>query len=71
MYVFANAKARHQELVHIVDRVVEIGLRGGAWAELQDDTPLQSPRIQSNVPLPSNTKPRPGLPSTLPSSNDT
>jgi hypothetical protein len=31
-----------------LDRVVEIGLRGG-WAELQD-TPLQIPRIQLNIP---------------------
>lgn len=38
---------RQQELARIMDRVVEIGLRGGAWAELQNDTPLQPPRIQS------------------------
>jgi hypothetical protein len=44
--------SRHQELAHIIDRVIDIGLRGGAWAELQDDTPLQSPRIQSNLPIP-------------------
>ena len=30
-----------------MDRVVEIGLRGGAWVELPNDTPLQPPRIQS------------------------
>ncbi|KAF8256360.1 hypothetical protein EI94DRAFT_1767792 [Lactarius quietus] len=35
---------RARELARILDRVVEIGLRGG-WAELQD-TPLQIPRIQ-------------------------
>lgn len=34
-----------------MDRVVEIGLRGGAWAELQNDTPLQPPRIQSDLPM--------------------
>ena len=42
-------QGRHQELTRIMDRVVEIGLRGGAWAELQNDTPLQAPRIQSNL----------------------
>lgn len=40
---------RHQELARIMDRVVEIGLRGGAWAELQNDTPLQAPQIQSDL----------------------
>jgi hypothetical protein len=39
---------RARELARILDRVVEIGLRGG-WAELQD-TPLQIPRIQLNIP---------------------
>lgn len=34
-----------------MDRVVEIGLRGGAWAELQNGTPLQPPRIQSDQPM--------------------
>jgi hypothetical protein len=34
-----------------MDRVVEIGLRGGAWAELQNDTPLQPLRIQSDLPM--------------------
>jgi optic atrophy 3 protein len=42
---------RHQELARIIDRVVEIGLRGGTWAELQNDTPLQSLRIQSDLPM--------------------
>ncbi|KAF8959761.1 optic atrophy 3 protein-domain-containing protein [Flammula alnicola] len=37
-------KRRNDELVRILERVVEIGLRGG-WAEFQD-TPLQLPRIQ-------------------------
>ena len=36
-------KGRHQELARIMDRVVEIGLRGGAWAEVQNDTPPPSP----------------------------
>ena len=44
-------QSRHQELARIIDRVVEIGLRGGAWAELQNDTPLQPPRIQSDLPV--------------------
>ena len=43
-------QGRHQELARIMDRVVEIGLRGGAWAELQNDTPLQPLRIQSDLP---------------------
>ncbi|TFK32595.1 optic atrophy 3 protein-domain-containing protein [Crucibulum laeve] len=37
-------KQRNDELARILERVVEIGLRGG-WAEFQD-TPLQFPRIQ-------------------------
>jgi hypothetical protein len=44
-------QGRHQELAHIMDRVVEIGLRGGAWAELQNDTTLQPPRILSDLPM--------------------
>jgi hypothetical protein len=48
-------QGRHQELACIMDRVVEIGLRGGAWAELQNDTPLQPPRIQSDLPMSSPT----------------
>ena len=27
-------QGRHQEVTHVMDRVVEIRLRGGAWAEL-------------------------------------
>jgi len=41
-------RERARELARILDRVVEIGLRGG-WAELQD-TPLQIPRIRLNIP---------------------
>ncbi|EGN96346.1 hypothetical protein SERLA73DRAFT_58886 [Serpula lacrymans var. lacrymans S7.3] len=37
-------KQRNDELARILERVVEIGLRGG-WAEFQD-TPLLLPRIQ-------------------------
>ena len=48
-------QGRHQELTRIMDRVVEIGLRGGTWAELQNDTPLQPPRIQSDLPMRSST----------------
>ena len=39
---------RARELARILDRVVEIGLRGGL-AELQD-TPLEIPRIQLRTP---------------------
>ena len=45
-----NCYFRARELARILDRVVEIGLRGG-WAELQD-TPLQIPRIQLNIGRP-------------------
>ncbi|KAG5642861.1 hypothetical protein DXG03_002038, partial [Asterophora parasitica] len=38
------ALARNDELSRVLQRVVEIGLRGG-WAEFED-TPLQIPRIQ-------------------------
>ncbi|KAH9019374.1 OPA3-domain-containing protein, partial [Lactarius hengduanensis] len=48
----AEEHERSRELARILDRVVDIGLRGGLcygilghWAELQD-TPLQIPRIQ-------------------------
>jgi len=76
-------RQRHQELAHIVDRIVEIGLRGGAWAELQDDNSLQSPHVQSNSLLPKSpsvshanakrtrTEPPPYPAGTVPSSNDT
>ncbi|KAH9842450.1 OPA3-domain-containing protein [Rhodofomes roseus] len=37
-------KQRNEELARILERVVEIGLRGG-WAEFES-TPLQLPRIQ-------------------------
>ncbi|KAG0701082.1 optic atrophy 3 protein-domain-containing protein [Suillus ampliporus] len=36
-------RARNNELARIVERVVEIGLRGG-WAEFED-TPLKIPRV--------------------------
>ncbi|KAG5634886.1 hypothetical protein H0H81_000416 [Sphagnurus paluster] len=46
-------KHRNDELSRILQRVVEIGLRGG-WAEFED-TPLQIPRIQlSPTPLPTD-----------------
>lgn len=47
-------RERARELARILDRVVEIGLRGG-WAELQD-TPLQIPRIQLNIPRDTRTQ---------------
>ncbi|CAA7260931.1 unnamed protein product [Cyclocybe aegerita] len=55
-------RQRNDELSRILERVVEIGLRGG-WAEFQD-TPLQLPRIQLSPHLrPSsvNTLPEPTL----------
>jgi len=39
-------RRRNQELARILDRVVEIGLRGGGYAESQDD--IQNPPIQSD-----------------------
>ncbi|EKM56117.1 uncharacterized protein PHACADRAFT_145226 [Phanerochaete carnosa HHB-10118-sp] len=41
-------KAKNDELTRILERVVEIGLRGG-WAEFEG-TPLTLPRIQLNPP---------------------
>jgi hypothetical protein len=37
-------RARTNEIARIVERVVEIGLRGG-WAEFED-TPLKIPRVE-------------------------
>ncbi|KAI0044120.1 OPA3-domain-containing protein [Auriscalpium vulgare] len=60
-------RQRNVELTRILERVVEIGLRGG-WAEMQD-TPLQIPRIQFNVdasrnpPAPLGSDSEPSLPS--------
>ncbi|KAG1749431.1 optic atrophy 3 protein-domain-containing protein [Suillus lakei] len=39
-----SERARNNELARIVERVVEIGLRGG-WAEFED-TPLKIPRVE-------------------------
>src|SRR6266403_1687484 len=47
----SQLQGRHQELARIIDRIIEIGLRGG-MAELQIDTPLQPPHIHSDLPLP-------------------
>ncbi|KAF4604351.1 hypothetical protein EYR40_001530 [Pleurotus pulmonarius] len=41
-------RQRNDELARILERVVEIGLRGG-WAEFQD-TPLPLPRVQLTSP---------------------
>ncbi|KAG6888332.1 hypothetical protein C0992_008796 [Termitomyces sp. T32_za158] len=41
-----SEKQRNDELSRILQRIVEIGLRGG-WAEFEE-TPLQIPRIQLN-----------------------
>ncbi len=43
-------RQRNDELARILERVVEIGLRGG-WAEFQD-TPLPLPRVQLTSPRP-------------------
>ena len=50
-----NILCRNDELARILERVVEIGLRGG-WAEFQD-TPLLLPRIQlaPHQPTPSSS----------------
>ncbi|KAH9173069.1 OPA3-domain-containing protein [Lactarius sanguifluus] len=53
----AEERERSRELARILDRVVDIGLRGG-WAELQD-TPLQIPRIQLNIPRLASTESEP------------
>jgi optic atrophy 3 protein len=49
--VLMRALVRNDELTRILERIVEIGLRGG-WAEFQD-TPLRLPRIH----LSSSTQP--------------
>jgi len=41
---FSEEKERNDELTRILERIVEIGLRGG-WAEFED-TPLALPRIE-------------------------
>ncbi|TFY53015.1 hypothetical protein EVG20_g10302 [Dentipellis fragilis] len=41
-------RERNDELTRILERVVEIGLKGG-WAELED-TPLKIPRIEFHKP---------------------
>ncbi|KAH8992213.1 optic atrophy 3 protein-domain-containing protein [Lactarius akahatsu] len=58
----AEERERSRELARILDRVVDIGLRGG-WAELQD-TPLQIPRIQLNIPRLASTESEPSPSST-------
>ena len=45
---------RNDELTRILERVVEIGLRGG-WAQFED-TPLPLPLIQLAPPRSSSTK---------------
>lgn len=50
---WAEEKQRNDELTRILERVVEIGLRGG-WAEFED-TPLALPRIQLNPSRPSQS----------------
>ncbi|KAI0261800.1 hypothetical protein BC834DRAFT_894896 [Gloeopeniophorella convolvens] len=51
----------HVQLTRILERVVDIGLRG-AWAEMQD-TPLQIPRIQFSPPSSSLSPHRRRVPS--------
>ncbi|RDB19495.1 OPA3-like protein [Hypsizygus marmoreus] len=50
-----DEKQRNDELSRILQRVVEIGLRGG-WAEFED-TPLQIPRIQVSSYQPPSDSP--------------
>ena len=40
---------RYEQLASILRRVVEIGLRGGGWEEVQDCSPPQLSRVQSNL----------------------
>ncbi|THH21489.1 hypothetical protein EW146_g112 [Bondarzewia mesenterica] len=48
---------KNEELTRILDRVVEIGLRGG-WAELED-TPLRIPRPLRSLPPPPSSSQSP------------
>lgn len=57
---------RHDELARILERVVEIGLRGG-WAEFQD-TPLRIPLVQL-APYPHHSKSTSEHPPDSPPSN--
>ena len=50
----SHRENRNDELQRILERVVEIGLRGG-WAEFQD-SPVQLPRVQLR-PRPSSSTP--------------
>jgi len=59
-------KQRNDELTRILERVVEIGLRGG-WAEFED-TPLMLPRIQLAPPSSPQSSPPPDIPSDVPAS---
>jgi len=45
----AEERQQYEQLASILSRVVEIGLRGGAWAEGQDHSPLQLPHVQSDL----------------------
>ncbi|KAH9930853.1 OPA3-domain-containing protein [Fomitopsis serialis] len=67
-------KQRNDELARILERVVEIGLRGG-WAEFEG-TPLQLPRIQlarppsSPSPAPTSTHPDDSIAEAAPRHSD-
>ncbi|KAI0927819.1 hypothetical protein AcW1_005239 [Taiwanofungus camphoratus] len=66
---WSEEKQRNDELTRILERVVEIGLRGG-WAEFED-TPLAIPRIQL---VPQSTQasqqsPPPNITSDVPASS--
>ncbi|KAF9009638.1 optic atrophy 3 protein-domain-containing protein [Cyathus striatus] len=67
-------RQKNDELARILERVVEIGLRGG-WAEFQD-TPLKFPRIelvprrQVSSDSSSSLSPDPEPPSSAPSEDD-
>jgi len=57
-------RLRNDELARILERVVEIGLRGG-WTEFES-TPLQLPRVQlaphrPQSPSPNQTSPEPEI----------
>jgi optic atrophy 3 protein len=59
---------RHEELSRILERVVEIGLRGG-WAEFEQD-PIKFPRTSLTHPPPRDPPSQSGPPSSDSTGND-
>ena len=46
---------RNDELTRVLNRIVDVGLRGG-WAQLED-TPLRIPKVSSQPPPPKEEAP--------------